>query len=270
MRNLLLAAGASVAVFIAVSWALSPISAILPGLIVFAVLLWWLGRRTVDAVQAALAPVAGMVQARRFEEARALLVSVKEQYAGTQVMLGGQLDAQIGQLDFHMGRLDQARELLEAGKDQDFGARLCLGVIHQRQGRKEEAKTELAEATRLAPKEATTWIVRTMVAYRNGDRDTAVAAVTEGHTQCPSNEELTRLFTEITNKRRIELAQFPQLWFGFFPDDAQQLQQQLHMGGRRAAIPGLEHIPPGVTIGGMRNGMTAPPPRAKGKHARRR
>jgi len=100
MLNLALAFAVALGVFaLAAAW-LGPIPALFPALFFAVLTLFLLGRRTGQKISRELEPLMALLQARRIDDARSLLLNVRERWARWQVMLAGQIDAQRGMLEY--------------------------------------------------------------------------------------------------------------------------------------------------------------------------
>src|SRR5688572_20877219 len=147
MYNLLLAMLAGIVTFAGVTAALSAVAAVLPALGVFGLAMFLLARRTGQLVQQDLASVGTLLQQQRVDEAQTKLVLVKERYSRWQFLLAGQIDAQLGLIDYLQLKFDEAKPLLEAGKWRNAPVLARLGLIEWRRGQKTEAYKLLEAAT---------------------------------------------------------------------------------------------------------------------------
>lgn len=247
MYNLLLAIAAGAVVFLLTAFALSPIAGILPAVLVVGGVLYGLGRRTSRRVQAELAGVAPLLQQRKVDEAVALLEGVKQRHGRWQFLLSGQIDAQLGLLDYVQMKWDSARPKLEAGKWRNWSALVCLGAIDHRQGRKPQAWAHFAQAADASPNEILVYQVWATLLVRDGLRKEALAAVARGLEANKDNAALKDLQGRIANEKKIDTTAFGDNWYQFFPED---LMKQAVMRGRKGAPPqGAVPQPPAPRIG---------------------
>lgn len=252
MYNLLIALGLSAVVFTVVALLLAPLPAILPALLVFGVSLFLLTRRVSSAVEAEIAGLVPLLQARKIKEARALLERIKASYGSWQFYLSGQLDAQIGMIEYLQLKWDKALPLLEKGRWRNWTALLCIGAIHFRKGELDKAWATFEEAAGAAPKQVMVYVVWATLLARKGRHEAAMKVVSDGLSAIDANNAvLVALKGTIANKKKIDVRKFPELWYQFFPEDAAQMAG---MRGRR----------------GQQMPSAFPQPRMKGKMARRR
>lgn len=260
MYNLLIAGGIALAVFAVIALALGQIPAIFPALIAFGIAAFLLARRTGAQVTEALAPIPSLLQQRKVDAVKALLIDVKERYGRWQVLLAGQLDAQLGMLEYLQMHWDEARPLLERGRWRDWTAHVCLGAIHHRQGRLDEAWSNFQSAESIGPKEVMVYLVHATLLARSGEREKALEVLARGTEKLPENAHIKELKRTLANKARIDTTRFPETWYQFFPEE---VVQQMSVRGRRGdpQVPGQPNVV---------QRPIAPPPRMRGKLARRR
>lgn len=242
MRNVLVSVGlgALVAVLI-LALGFGPIAAVFPSLLVSLGALMGLGWWRSKQVEAALAPVGPMLQGRQIDEARALIAKVRDEHGPWQLLLTGQLEAQLGMIDYLQLKFDDALPKLEAGRWRNGVALGCIGAIHWRQGRKEQAYKALGEAVSATPKDVTLTCVRATLLARDGKRDEALAAVAEGLKALPDNKVLKDLQQKIANKQKVDPKTFGEAWYQYFPED---LAKEMMVKGRRGPLPaGLPQVP---------------------------
>ena len=220
-------------------------AAIIPVLMVFGVGLVLLMRRTAKRVEADLHPLMGLLQNRKVVEGRAALEAVKARWGKWQPMLEGQLDAQIGMIDYLQLKFDDAKPLLKKGSWRNWMALSALGCIAWRKNEPEVAFKYLGEAANAAEKEPMVFLVWATLLDRAERRSEALKVLDRGLKSNATSTVLKDLHTTISNKRKVDTRSFPQTWYQFFPEDAQGLQAQMVMRGRRDGASGP---PPGPDL----------------------
>lgn len=234
MYNLLLALLAGVVTFVVVALWLGPVAAVFPAVGVLVLVLFLLSRRTGKLVSDELAGVGPLLQQRRIDEAETKLVAVKEKYRQWQFLLAGQIDSQLGMIDYLQLKWDSARPKLEAGKWRNAVALTCLGAIHYRQGRKAEAWKSFAAAAAVGSSDVTIYCVWATLLARDGLRTEALDAVSAGLKELPNSAVLKDLQQKIANKKKIDTKSFGDAWHQYFPEE---LAQQMVMRGTRGPSP---------------------------------
>ncbi len=235
MFNLLIAAALGTVVFAAIGAWLGPWAAIVPALLVMVGAIFLLSRRTGQQVEAALAPLATMLQSGQVAEARALLTSVGAQYGNWQLLLKGSISAQLGLLDYLQLKWDKALPQLQAGRFRNWMAMACIGCIHYRQNRRDKAWEEFEAAAGVQPKEAIVYAVWATLAVRAGERDRALKALKLGLEAMPDSDFLKNLQKTVANKKKIQTKGFPDSWYQFFPEE--MVRQQMMRGRRDGQHP---------------------------------
>ena len=209
---------------------LGPIAGIIPALIVFGVVLAVIFTRRRRQVDAELKPLVEIFQGAQprtpaqanqlVDRAVELIRGVQERHANWVPMLHGQLEAQIGMLDYQRLKFDDALPRLEAGRWRNWSALLCIGAIHFRKKRHDEAWEIFREAEDAAPKEVMVYVVPAVLQVRAGERDEALATLARGLKQLEGNPKLEQLRARVANKKTISPKQLPPEWYQFFPEDA--------------------------------------------------
>ncbi len=253
MLNLALAFAVGLVLFAVVAAWLGPIPALVPALFFAILALFLLGRRTGQKINRELEPLMALLQARRIDDARALLVNVRDRWSRWQVMLAGQIDAQLGMLEYLQMHWDEALPLLEKGKWRNAQAWACIGAIRWRRGEKVKAFEALQRAQAVAPKDPMMAVVRATLLLRDDRRDEALRALADARGRIPGNKLLTDMQAKVANKQKIDPKAFGEAWYQYFPED---LAKEMVTRGRRTPVPGAPPVPE--------------PPRFGARHAPRR
>jgi predicted Zn-dependent protease len=245
MYNLLISLGVAALLFGLVTAWLGPVAAVIPALFVLVVAYLLISYRIGQIVQVELAPLAPMLQERKIAEAVAKLEAVKARWSKWQFLLAGQIDAQIGMIDYLQLKFDAALPRLEAGRWRNWMALVAIGAIWWRKGDKEKAFATLKEATDAGPKESTAWMVRAVLLAKADRTEDALKVLDEGLKTLEKNPTLTDLRATIANKKKIDTAALGQAWIQFFPEELQhQMQMQAMMRGRKdgqlGVVPGMQ------------------------------
>ncbi len=260
MYNLLIAIAISAVVFGAAAAGFGPWAGIFPALFVFPVAMFLLARRTGQQVQAVLAPIPELAQAGKVDEVRKILEDAREQYGSWQFFLGRQLTAQMGMLHYMKMEFDEALPLLEQSW-RDWSTTVAAAAVHYRRKRFDEAWKAFEDARSYSPKEPALYAVEATLRSRKGDREGALGVLVTGLAALPDHPLLRKLKNRIANKQRIDVGEFEQVWFQFFPEELMQRMQM--RGARPGSIPDI----PGVAV---QHRQGPPQPRTRGKMARRR
>jgi len=147
---------------------------------------------------------------------------------------------------------DKALPLLKKGKWRNWAAMVCIGCVHYRAKRLDEAWAAFEAAAAVGRKEPMIYVVWATLLTRAGKRTQALEVLTRSEKKLPDSELLKSLRATIANKKKIQPKKFPDSWYQFFPEDLAASQM---MRGRK---------------GGPPPGMGLPQPKTRGKAARRR
>lgn len=244
MYNLLLALLAGLVAFAVVTLVLSPIAGVVPGIGVALLAMFLLARRTGQLVQKELTSVGNMLQQQRIDEAQTKLVRVKEQYGPWQFLLAGQIDAQLGLIEYLQLKFEEARPLLDAGKWRNAPVLARLGLIDWRKGKKEEGYKLLAEASQATPEDAMIYVVRAILKVRDGQRPDALTIIGEGLKALPNHQTLKELQNKLANDQKIDTKAYGESWYQYFPEEYKtELLKQQVMRGTRTPSPLFSKIP---------------------------
>ncbi len=239
MYNLLLSLGIGIAVFGAVTAWLGVIAGVIPGIATTLVALFFLSRRVGKVVEQEMSQLVPLLQARKVAEAQQRIRSLQARYGRWQFMLEGQLSAQLGMIEYMQMHFDEALPLLEEGKWRNWSALVCIGCIHHRKGRKDQAWEAFRKAASAAPKEVIIYGVWTTLLLRDGKRAEALEVVASGLKQQPDSQIMKELKQKVANKKKVKPQMFGETWYQFFPED---MAQQMMMRGQRGGNPAMQQV----------------------------
>lgn len=260
MYNLLISLAITLGIFGLVAALMQPVAAIVPALFVFPLAMFLLARRTGKLVEAELSDLPTLLQARKVDEVKEIIRAARDRHGKWQFLLEGQLTGQLGMLDYMSLKFDEALPQLESGRWRDWTANTAIGCVHYRKGRYDKAWEAFEAAQKVGSKEAMVYVVHATLLTRRDDREGALKVLSEGLERIEGSKLLKTLKTNIANKKKLDTSDYPESWYQFFPEDAQQM---MNMRGRRGSHPG------GVAPGGRYQGPP-PQPKQRGKMARRR
>jgi tetratricopeptide (TPR) repeat protein len=243
----LIAVGAGLVAFSLGASLFGPVAGFLPGFLVFGLVWILLSRRVAQEVEVALRPLPALAQERKVEEARQLLQQARRRFGRWQLLLDGQLAAQIGMLDYALGQHDQALPNLERGKWRNWAALTAIGCIHWRKGNKPKAWESLQAAAAVAGREVIVYGLLARLKALDGDVNGALAALDMGLRAAPDSAFLKEAQRRLANGQSLEVRTFPPTWFQFFPEDL-VTEQEL----RARAAPAGQARRPGPGVGPLR------------------
>lgn len=219
MRTFYVASAAGLVAFAIGAALYAPVAGILPA--IFAFLAVGVGifvsqRRKVDA---ALAPLVGLLESQRVDEAVALIEKLKTIHGPWVPGLDGQLDAQLGFLQYMQLKWDKALPMLMSGRWRNPMALLCIAAIHLRKQRDEQAWSFLEDAEAAASKDPNVFVVSATLRMKRGKREEALQALGRGREACDNKVPIDRLKRVIANGKRIQADKLPEVWMQVWPED---------------------------------------------------
>ncbi|MEN0063517.1 MAG: hypothetical protein AAGA48_15305 [Myxococcota bacterium] len=230
MINLAISLGISLAIYGLVAAWLGVIAGVIPALIALGFALYGFGRRTSKAVEQEMKAIVPLLEGRKIDQAVQLIEGIKARHGNWQFGLQGQLDGQLGMIQYMQLKWDRALPLLEQGKFQNWTAHVCIGCIHYRKGNKSEAWASFERATGISRKETIIYLVWATLLERSGERTQALEVVTKGLEAQPDSAKLKEMKKKLANKKKIQTKSFGEQWYQFFPEE---MAKQMMMRGTR-------------------------------------
>ncbi|MFT4622891.1 MAG: tetratricopeptide (TPR) repeat protein [Myxococcota bacterium] len=230
MYNILIAIGLGLLMYGVVAVLLHPIGAVFPAVGVVVLAIFLLTRRTGRQVEAEMRALPQLLQARKVDEAKALLDGVRQRYGRWQILLGGQLEAQVGMLDYIQMKFDDALPRLKKGTFQNWTAWTAIACIHWRRDRRDDAWAAFEKAASAGSKEAIVYAMWAQLLVKAGKRNEAVSVLARGLEVLPESDFLKGLSKRVANKKSIDVKRFPQTYYQFWPEE---FAKSYVMRGRR-------------------------------------
>lgn len=241
MRTFFVAGLAGLVAFAIGAALYAPVAGILPGLFAFFAVGIGLFIRRRRQVDAALTPLVGLLESQKVDEAVALIARIKAEHGPWVPGLEGQLDAQLGFLEYMQRRFDEALPLLMAGRWRNPMALLCIAAIHVRKGEEAKAWEFLEQAEGAANKDPNVFVVSATLRMKKGEREAALKALGRGLSAVDNKGPIERLQRVIANGKRIVPDKLPEMWMQVWPEDL--IAKLRRQGYGRPGGPML--VPPG-------------------------
>lgn len=131
-----------------------------------------------------------------------------------QVLLKGQIHAQIGLLAYASGDEKRAEEHLPKAGMRATEAKLAHAALEYRRGRKAQALEALEMAIRANKKQIMPYHVAAWMLAKDGDRDAAINRLVQAEKVEPSNESTQENLTRLRNGKKLNMKRFGMGWFG--------------------------------------------------------
>jgi tetratricopeptide (TPR) repeat protein len=131
-----------------------------------------------------------------------------------QVLLKGQIHAQIGLLAYASGDEKRAEEHLAKAGIRATEAKLAHAALEYRNGRKDKAREALDVAIRANKKQIMPYHVYAWMLAKDGDRDAAINKLVEAEKVEKSNESTQENLGRLRNGKKLNMKRFGMGWFG--------------------------------------------------------
>lgn len=131
-----------------------------------------------------------------------------------QILLEGQIHAQIGLLTYAMGNTERAEKHLEKAGYRATEAQVAYAALLYRTNRWGKAREILDAAIRLNKKQIMPYHVYAWLLLKEGDRDAAIAKLLAAQKVEPSNESTLENLSRLQNGKDLSMKRFGMVWFG--------------------------------------------------------
>ena len=131
-----------------------------------------------------------------------------------QVLLKGQIHAQIGMLAYASGDEKRAAEHLSKSGLRASEARLTYAALEYQRGHKAEAIEILDMAIRASKKQIMPYHVHAWMSVKEGNREAAINKLLDAQKVEPSNEGTEENLQRLRNGKKLNMKRFGMAWFG--------------------------------------------------------
>ena len=151
-----------------------------------------------------------------------------------QVLLKGQIHAQIGLLAYASGDEKRAEEHLAEAGLRSTEAKLAQAALAYRKGRKDQAREALDVAIRANKKQIMPYHVYAWMLLKEGDRDAAIQKLVDAQKVEKSNESTEENLARLRNGKKLSMKRFGMAWYGLqLEKPPAQLRAAQGMAGRK-------------------------------------
>jgi len=240
MYNLLISAGAAIAVFLIVSlaagfqywWA-----ALLGGLIVFMASFLIISRIITRWLEAIMEPAMKDIQAQRFEKGIRDLKSALR-YGKWQIYVESQINSAIGMVYFVKREFSTAFPYLEKGFFKNWVTMGMLGVTYMKRNKHDKMKETFDKALMASPKESLLYALYAYCLNDIGETVKACEILAKGVAKLPGDENLKQNLELLREGKKMKMKGYGEMWLQFHLESLGtiQRQQMAAMGGKRRII----------------------------------
>jgi tetratricopeptide (TPR) repeat protein len=235
MYNLLIAAGAAVAVLLILMFGFQLIwwGSALISLTVFLGVFLLFSRITMKKVSEAIETAGKDLQGQRFEKAvRELKDALK--YGKWQIYVEGQLNAQIGMIYYMKRDFSNAFPYLEKAFFKNWMAMAMLGICYMKRQKKDKMISTFEKALQWSSKEGLFWNLYAYCLVDCGETAKAKEALEKGLKKLPGDVHLKENLENLQQGRKMKMRHYGDVWYQFHLENMAAIQkhQMAAMGGR--------------------------------------
>jgi tetratricopeptide (TPR) repeat protein len=150
-----------------------------------------------------------------------------------QVLLKGQLYAQLGSLSFTMGDNGRALEYLQKASPRLADGQMFLASLHYRKNDPDKAKQILDTAIKYNKKQIILYNVYAWVLNKQGDRDAAIEVLLRALKVEKGNESTKDNLQRVQNGKKMNMKRFGMSWYGL---QFEKLPASMRQGGQQAMV----------------------------------
>ena len=255
MINLGISAGIGLALFL-LGWAVggSFIAGFAPAALGFVAAYFLLARRTGRQLEALMKEA--MVHFEKGDTVAGRKVLDRGFVLGRwQLLVTGQIHAQLGSLDYMQQHYKEARAHLEKAQPPrwlplpNWSAIAMLAAVEHREGNHEEAVKRIVGGETAGAKDPVYWALRAWICHEAGNKDEALKATSAGLAKVGSSPGLKQIDEILRNGKRLRektFQAFAPTWYQFFPEHMSREQMmQLYQQQQAARGEKVANVPTG-------------------------
>ncbi|MBJ6802111.1 tetratricopeptide repeat protein [Geomonas propionica] len=240
MYNLLISAGAAIAVFLVVILAAGTSywwAALVGALIVFMASFLIISRIITKKLEEIMEPAMKDIQAQRFEKGiRDLKAALR--YGKWQIYVESQINSAIGMVYFVRREFATAFPYLEKGFFKNWVTMGMLGVTYMKKNKHDKMKETFDKALMASPKESLLYALYGYCLNEIGDNVKACEVLAKGVAKLPGDENLKQNLELLREGKKMKMKAYGEMWLQFHLESMAtiQKQQMAAMGGKRRII----------------------------------
>ena len=191
------------------TWQMGILLTVVVSLLSFVLLSRWMARR----IEPQFMAIQKQIQSGQTQLAMSQLESMLS-LSRWQVLLMGQIHAQIGLLAYASGDEDRAATHLALSGIRATEARLAFAALEYRRGRKDHAREILDAGIRANKKQILPYHAYAWMLAKDADREAAIKKLLECQKIEKSNESTQDNLSRLQNGKKLSMKRFGIAWFG--------------------------------------------------------
>jgi tetratricopeptide (TPR) repeat protein len=211
------------------TWQMGILLTVVVSLLSFVLLSRWMARR----IEPRFLAIQKQIQSGQTQLAIGQLESMLP-LSRWQVLLKGQIHAQIGLLAYASGDENRAASHLALSGIRATEARLAYAALEYRRGHKDQAREIVDVAIRASRKQILPYHVLAWMLVKDGNREAAIKKLIECQKIEKSNDSTQENLSRLQNGKKLSMKRFGIAWFGLqLEKPPAQLRAAQGMAGRK-------------------------------------
>jgi tetratricopeptide (TPR) repeat protein len=211
------------------TWQMGILLTVVVSLLSFVLLSRWMARR----IEPRFLAIQKQIQSGQTQLAIGQLESMLP-LSRWQVLLKGQIHAQIGLLAYASGDQNRAASHLALSGIRATEARLAYAALEYRRGHKDQAREIMDVAIRASRKQILPYHVLAWMLVKDGNREAAIKKLIECQKIDKNNDSTQENLSRLQNGKKLSMKRFGIAWFGLqLEKPPAQLRAAQGMAGRK-------------------------------------
>jgi tetratricopeptide (TPR) repeat protein len=224
MYNLLIALAAGAVAAVSVKLFGFPVwGGIAPGLIAFFGVFILLGRRIAKRIQVINAAAQkelespSMKERERQQRVQKAIKLLEEglRYERWQFLVGAEVHAQIGMIQYMMKDLEGAQSHFAKAHSRNYMARALEGALHYQKKDYSKMESCFEQAVKSGKKEAVVWAAYAWCEQQRKEKDKALKIMARAVDANPSDDKLKAGLTALQNDKKLKMKGYEPMWWQF-------------------------------------------------------
>lgn len=237
MLTLIMALLLAGATYAGVFFALGPIEAILPAIVVLLGAFFWISKRIAKKMEVIMLEAQREFQKNRIERGIALLEDLKKRFGKWQFFASSALDGQIGSVHYLRQDFDRAKPYLERAFAKHWIAKGMLAIMAFKKRDYAEMDKIFTTATRYSGKQGLLWNLWAYCHWKLGQNDKAIEILNAGHKKLGDTDpNLSANLMSLKNSKKMKMRGYGEQWYQFHlevPPQVKEMQNQRVKFARR-------------------------------------
>ncbi len=226
MYTLLIAVASGLLVGGVITTMLGLIGAILPAVVAFGVVYFFVARAVSRRMEQSMRAVQVEFQKQRIDQGLQILQVLKKQYGNWQFFTKSSIDGQIGSIYYMRQDFARAKPFLERGFVRHWVAKVMLAVLYYRKKDYANMDKTFEHVARYNGKQGLLWGVWAYCHWRVGHTDKALQILLRGKKKLgDTDSKLNANLIGLQNEKKMKMKSYGEQWYQFQLEIPQQMRQ---------------------------------------------